>query len=147
MCSKLLIEFPKFLFCYFCSIPFLYVLVNAINHNFNTSLFKNKKKNTTTNTFLPNYKSECPHRYKIVVIVVMNYQSKVICSLDILFYKEFSNTKQTLINNNFHEHVVDEEIKLALTRFRKNNARPPQIKINTPLTDSIVTLIVNRMKN
>lgn len=44
---------------------------------------------------------------------------KIISSPDILFYKQVSNIKQTFININFQNHVGDEVIKLALTKFRK----------------------------
>lgn len=49
----------------------------------------------------------------------MMYRSNVNTSSDILFYKQLSNIKQTLINNNLHNHIVDKQIKLklALTKF------------------------------
>ena len=46
-------------------IPFLGVLIDENNDNFNTSLYK---KHTSNNSCILNYKSECPHHYKIAII-------------------------------------------------------------------------------
>lgn len=36
-----------------------------------------------------------------------------VISLNTSFYKELTNIKQTIINNSFPKHIVDEEIKLV----------------------------------
>lgn len=60
---------------------------------------KNKQiKNTRRNLCLLSYKSEYHNRYKIAVIKGMIFRAKVISSSGILFSKELSNIKQTLIN-------------------------------------------------
>lgn len=51
----------------------------------------------------------------------MIYRAKIISS--IVFYKEQGNIKQTIINNNFLNHVIDKQIKFAITKFRKHTAR------------------------
>lgn len=44
---------------------------------------------------------------------------KLISSTKILFCIGLSNIKQKLINNNFPNHIIDEQIKLALNNFIK----------------------------
>lgn len=56
-------------------------------------------QNPQVETSLLNYKSDCPHRYKIAVIKNRIYQAKNFFSGT--FYKELGNRKETLINNNF----------------------------------------------
>lgn len=67
----------------------------------------------------------------------MIYWTKVISSSGILFYKELSHIKQTLINNTFSNPVIDEIIKLTSTKFRKKNNTTPLSgagKINIEIT-------------
>lgn len=47
---------------------------------------------------------------------------KIISTSATLFYKELSQIKQKLINNNFSMQVVDEQIKLAL-KYWKNDTK------------------------
>ena len=41
--------------------------------------------------------------------------------LSIIFYKELTNIKQILVDNNFLHKVVDQQIKLYLHNIHKNN--------------------------
>lgn len=86
-------------------ITFLDIIVDANSDDFITSL--NEKPPNKNLCFL-NYKSECPHRYKIGIIKKMINHAKMIYSLKILFYKGLSSIKQTCINNNFPSYVVEE---------------------------------------
>ena len=38
-----------------------------------------------------------------------------------MFYKELTNVKQTLVNNNFPNKLVGQQIKLCLHNIHKNN--------------------------
>ena len=42
-------------------------------------------------------------------------------SFKTIFYKELTNIKQTLVNNNFSNKLVDQQIKLYLQNIHKNN--------------------------
>lgn len=76
---------------------------------------------------------------------------KLISSTKILFYIELSNIKQKLIINNFPNHIIDEQIKLALNNFIKNNANSNNDikKIKTSWIYLILTwctLYISKMK-
>ena len=99
-------------------IPFLDVLIDTNGHNFETSTYK---KPTSINSCLINYKSECPFRYKTAVIKNLIKRSKLISSSNTIFYNELRKIKQTLVNNGFPNHVIDEQINLSLKTFNDNN--------------------------
>ena len=47
-----------------------------------------------------------------------------------MFYKEFTNIKQTLVNYNFSNKLVDQQIKLYLQNIHKNNNTTNNNNIN-----------------
>ena len=99
-------------------IPFLDVLIDTNGFKFETSTYK---KPTSINSCLINYKSECPFRYKTAVIKNLIKRSKLISSSNTIFYNELRKIKQTLVNNGFPNHVIDEQINLSLKTFNDNN--------------------------
>ena len=98
-------------------IPFLDVLVDNNEDRYVTAPYK---KPTCESSCLLNYRSECPERYKIAVIKNFINRAKKISSSHLIFYKELSNIKQTLVNNGFPNYVVDRQIKLALSALPPN---------------------------
>ena len=107
-------------------IPFLDVLIDSSGDIFTTSPYR---KPTSENSCLLNFKSECPNRYKIAVIKNFIYRAKTISSNDNIFFKALSNIKQTLINNNFPNHIVDQQIRITLKNHYGNNGNK---QINKP---------------
>ena len=98
--------------------PFLDVLTDStINNKFTTSPYK---KPTSYNSTLLSYHSECRQKYKIAIIKNLIHRPFYISSKTI-FYKELTNIKQTLVNNNFPNKLVDQKIKLYLHNIDKNN--------------------------
>ena len=99
-------------------IPFLNVLTDSNNNNkLTTSPYK---KPTSYNSTLFNYHSECPQKYKIAIIKNLIHRTFYISS-KIIFYKELTNIKQTLVNNNFPNKQVNQQMKLYLYNIHKNN--------------------------
>ena len=84
---------------------FLDVLTDSTNNNeFTTSPYKTP---TNDNSTLLNYHSECPQKYKIAIIKKLIRRAFYISSKTI-FYKELTNIKQTLVNNNFPNRQVNQ---------------------------------------
>ena len=73
-----------------------------------------KKKHTSNNPCIVNYKSECPHWYKIAIIKNLLNYAKQISSFNEIFYNELKDIKQTLINSGFPNYLVNEQIKLMI---------------------------------
>ena len=69
---------------------------------------------------IPPYHNECPPKYKIAIIKNLIHRAFYISSQTI-FHKELTNIKQTLVNNNFPNKLVDQQIKLYLQNINKNN--------------------------
>lgn len=66
------------------------------------------------------------------------------------FLIKLSNLKQTIINNHFPNDTVDEEIKLALKKFRKMTSNYIDISKNKDTSYFLITRgipIINKMKN
>ena len=61
-----------------------------------------------------------PQKYKIAIIKNLIHRAFYISSSKTIFYKELTNIKQTLINNNFLNKLVDQQIKLDLHNIHKN---------------------------
>ena len=74
---------------------------------------------TNDNSTLLNYHSECPPKYKIAIIKNLIHKAFYI-SFKTIFYKKFTNIRQTLVNNNFPYKQVDQQIKLNLQNIHKN---------------------------
>ena len=100
------------------NIPFLDVLIDNTTDIF---IPTPQKKPTSENSPLLNYKSECPQRYKTAVIKNFIRRAKNISSSYHIFLKELRKIKQVLVNNEFPNHVVDTQIRLALANL---NPRP-----------------------
>ena len=92
-------------------VPFLDVFVDNSNNNLLTSVYH---KPTDYGTCL-NYDSQCPDKYKISVINnYLNRAYKVSSSwLDI--HSEITHIKQTLINNNYPNYLIDYNINKFLS--------------------------------
>ena len=91
------------------------------SNNNNNSITSPYKKPTSNNSILLNYHSECPQKYKIAIIKNLIHRVFYI-SFKTIFYKELTNNiKQTLVNNNFPNKLVDQQIKLYLHNIYKNN--------------------------
>lgn len=101
------------------NLPFLDVLVEYSNNTFITSLYK---KPTSKNSCHLNFKSECPLRYKIAVIKNFLERAHQNSSSRLLFLKELNNVKQTLINNGFPNHLIDQQIRLFLPKVSNNES-------------------------
>ena len=100
-------------------IPFLDVLTDSNNNNkFTKSLYK---KPISDNSTLLNYHSECPPKYKIAIIKNLIHRAFYISASKIIFYKELTNIKQSLVNNNFPSKQGDQQVKLYLHNIHKNN--------------------------
>ena len=67
-----------------------------------------------------NFKSECPNRYKKVIIHNLIFHAKLISSKTI-FYKGVENIKQALVNNGFPNYIVDEQIKRMIKNVNQQN--------------------------
>ena len=85
------------------------------------SLPQHIKKTTSDNSTLLTYHSECPQKYKIAIIKNLIHIAICIFSSKTIFYKELINIKQTLVNNNFPNKLVNQQIKLYLHNIYKNN--------------------------
>ena len=70
---------------------------------------------------LLNYYSECPRKFTIAIIKIFIPRAFYISSSKAIFYKELSNIKQTFVNNNFPNKLVDQQIKLYLHNIHKND--------------------------
>ena len=55
---------------------------------------------------VPNYKSKCPEQYKTAMLKNLIYFAKLITSTKTIFNSELKNIKQTLIKNDFPNHIV-----------------------------------------
>ena len=83
----------------------------------------------------------CPHHYKITVIKTFSTEH-IPSALPAweLFHDELRRIKQVLINNNFHNYIIDKQItKLLNCNMKSNNLtddvrrvehQTPQIKMN-----------------
>ena len=60
-------------------------------------------------------------KYKIAIIKKNLFYRAFYISSKTLFYKELINIKETIVNNNFPNKLVDQQIKLYLQNINKNN--------------------------
>ena len=66
-------------------------------------------KSPDDNSTLLNNHSEFPIKYKIAIIKNLIHKAFYISSSKTIFYKELTNIKQTLVNNNFPNNLVDQK--------------------------------------
>ena len=71
-------------------------------------------------------------KYKIAIEKKPNliHRAFYVTSFKTIFYKEHTNIKQTLVNNNFPNKQVNQQIKLYLHNIHKNNNTTNNNKIN-----------------
>ena len=109
--------------------PNNYILNFTYLHNINNKLpFLDRHKKqfchlsipTNSNSFTFNYKSECPEQHKTAMTKNLIYRAQLISSSKTIFYAELKNIKQTLINNDFPNHIVNEQIKRAMKNIKSN---------------------------
>ena len=130
-------------------ICFLDILIDTNNNNnFTTSTYKKPSNN---NFCTLNFKSECPFRYKKGIINNLIFRAKLISSPKTIFYKEIENIKQALINNEFPNYIVDEQIKRMIKNVNQQNKQcttPPsqQTYIKLFFTVTKCATIINQMK-
>jgi len=91
-------------------INFLDVHIKSNGNIFHTSVHI---KDTNNGDYL-NYKSICPQRYKVGVIKTLLHHAYLISSNWDVFDKEIFRLKQTLINNNFPQYLIEQTIKQFL---------------------------------
>ena len=106
------------------TIPFLDVLVDNNQNEYITTPYK---KPTSQNSCLLNFQSECPSRYKEAVIKNFIKRAESISSSRNIFFKALSTMKQMLINNNFPNTLVDQQIRTHLnkqTDHHDKNSKP-----------------------
>ena len=92
--------------------PFLDVLIDRNNHNFETSVHV---KPTNHGDCL-NYNSHCPERYKISVIESLLHRGYAVSHSWSQFHNEIERVTQLLTNNNFPMAIIENSIK----KFLKN---------------------------
>ena len=67
---------------------------------------------------------------KIAIIKNLIHRAFYISSSKTIFYKELTNIKQTLVNDNFPNEIVNQQIKLYLQNIHQNNNTTNNNKIN-----------------
>ena len=98
-------------------LPFLDVLVTSTQNGFKTDIYRKP----TNQGMCLNGKSECPEKYKLSVI--SNYLSRAYKVTQTWedFISETLHIKQLLINNNYTNSLVDEQInKFMSNKFNQN---------------------------
>ena len=60
-------------------------------------------------------------KYLIAMIKNLIQRAFYISSSKTIFYKELTNINQPLVNNNFPNKLVDQQIKVYLQNINKNN--------------------------
>ena len=124
------------------------------------SLHPYTKKSTCHNSTSLNYHNECPTKYKIALMKKKNllHRAYHISSSKKIFYKELKNIKQTLVNNNFPNKLINQQIKQYRHNIHKNsNNNNNTNRINKPILqesnakkknnkvdDQVITYIINR---
>ena len=84
----------------------MYIKTTAIITN---SLHLHIKSLPATIFFLLKYHSECPQKYRIAIIKNLIHRAFYISSSKTIFYKELTNIKQTLVNKNFSNKLIDQQ--------------------------------------
>ena len=97
-------------------LPFLDVLVDTNNHVFNTTVYKKE----TNKGFCLNANSECINKYKYSVISSYVTRAFKITKTWQDFHLECQKMKQILVNNNFTNTMVDQQIKNFLQQKLNN---------------------------
>ena len=123
-------------------------LINKFK-KFTTSPYK---KPTSDNSTLLNYSSDYTQKYKTANIKDLIDRAFYISSSKTIFYKELTNIKQTLVNNNFSNKLVDQQIKLYLQNINKNNNTTNRINLyyrnqmhyNSKLDKQAITNIIEK---
>ena len=99
-------------------LPFLDVLVDTSNNVFDTKVYR---KPTSYDTCL-NAESECIERYKKSVITSYLNRAYKVTKTWKDFHDEIIYVKQTLINNNFSNNIVDTSInRFVESKMKKQN--------------------------
>ena len=117
-------------------LPFLDVLVTTNATNFTTTIHRKP----TDQGLCLNANSECPEKYKLSVISnYLNRAYKVTQTWED-FDTELTRIKQTLVNNNFTNTLIDQQINIFLNNKFSNN---------TPITNhnNITLYYHNQMHN
>ena len=91
-------------------------MIDSNNNIFTTYPYK---KPTSINSCIINYKSECSAQYKKAIIKNLINRAKLTSSKTI-FFSELKNIKQTLLNNEFPNYFVDEQIRKTLHNIYHN---------------------------
>ena len=108
-------------------IPFLDILIDNSNNTFKTVVYR---KPTDHGQCL-NYNSHCPLKYKRSVITNYLHRAFKVSNTWSDFHNEINHIKQMLINNNYPNYLVDDEIKRFLDKKLANN--PSNQANKTPL--------------
>lgn len=109
--------------------PFLDVLVDATNTNYETQVYR---KETNTGHCL-NGKSECPQRYKDSVIRAYVHRALTHCSSWELVHQELTRIRSVLASNSYEKENIEDIISRQLNKHcqQKPAAKPKgsEIKI------------------
>ena len=100
-------------------LPFLDVLVEPHEDTFNTQVYHKP----TDNGNCMNGDSECPEKYKVSVITNYLNRAYKVSKTWKEFHTEILHIKQRLINNNYTNTMVDQEIKKFLTQKETQNTK------------------------
>ena len=94
---------------------------DCTDNKFTTSPYK---KPSSDNSTLLNYQSECLQKYEIAIIKNLIHREFYISSSKTIFYKELTNIKQALVNNNVTNKLVNQQIELYLHNIHKIITQP-----------------------
>ena len=106
-------------------LPFLDVLVDTGDKQFKTTVYR---KPTNSGHCL-NYKSECTEQYKKSVITSYLNRAYKITSTWESFHHEISHIRQTLINNNYSNTLVDAHINKFISSKVLGDNKPKANKV------------------
>ena len=106
-------------------LPFLDVLVDINNNKFKTNVYRK----TTNKGFCINADGECIDRYKNSVISSYVSRAFKITTTWKDFHNECQHFKQLLVNNNFTNKMVDQQINKLLTQKLDKNIAKKKIKL------------------
>ena len=132
-------------------LPFLDVMINKCNNEVHTQVYRKK----TDLGLCLNAHSECPIRYKESVIKNYLRRAYKICKSWTDFHQEIQLIKQMLVNNNYSNTLVDNNIKMFINNKinnESNDNNSNKIKIyyqnqmhgNYQKDERIITEIINR---
>ena len=97
-------------------IPFLDILIDNRNNNFKTAVYHKP----TDHRQCLNYNSHCPDKYRISVINNYLHRAYRVSTTWSNFDTEIKHIKQTLINNNYPNRIIDYEINRFLNKKFSN---------------------------